>query len=40
MENPVMNLLSIIGAVVVYFGVLVITPKVIKCKYINKKLRK
>lgn len=38
MKELIVNLFTIIGAVVVYFGVLVIIPKIIKSKYINKKL--
>ena len=38
MKELIMQLFSIIGAVVVYFGVLVLVPKLIKSKYINKKI--
>ena len=38
MKELLVNLFTIIGAVVVYFGVLVFVPKIIKSKYINKKL--
>ena len=32
------NLFAMIGLLVVYFGVLVFVPKIIKSKFINKKL--
>lgn len=38
MKELLVNLFAIIGAVVVYFAVLVFIPKIIKSKYINKKL--
>lgn len=38
MKELLENLFTIIGVLVMYFGVLVFVPKIIKSKYINKKL--
>jgi hypothetical protein len=37
MKELLLNLGNIVGAVTVYFGVLLVIPKVIECKYVNKK---
>lgn len=37
MKDLLMNLGTIVGAVAVYFGVLVAVPKIVEIKYVNKK---
>jgi hypothetical protein len=37
MKELVMNLGTIVGAVAVYFGVLILVPKLCKDKFIDKK---
>lgn len=37
MKELVMNLGNIVGAVAVYFGMLIIVPKLCRDKFVNKK---
>ena len=37
MKDLLLSLGNIVGAIVVYFGMLVIVPKVVEKKYVNKK---